>query len=717
VKFKSTNVLAVLALPVLLAAIGIVWVTFELLDTVSTVANRTDHDRTSQVVQSAFAAEVDALKGIVSDNSQWDDAAKITYGALAEDWIFNTWGVLTGEDHYDQVLLVDPSEPRALIAYANGEKITVDWRKDIGPGLQLILDSLPKNSSEALTSGSIVIANNQPAVVAAAYVFPTTENLVGSIAKPRALVMLRYLNDTRIKKLSQQYVISNLKVTVDKLASNKKENEIRDLNQNVVAYVDWQDLQPGEKAKQAASGTTTLSLGLLVFVVMAIGFVCWSLVTAIAKREAEAVRSARIDSLTGLPNRLAMTEAMAENSANQTDYAVAFADLDGFKEVNDTYDHETGDQLLQAVAAGMQHLAAEKAMLARLGGDEFIVMFNGAGSLEAATKFARDLISFINQPFNISGRHAHVGVSVGLACSENQKYTPAEIMRQADIAMYNAKSNGKNCLSLYNNAMDDKRDADLSIAEDLARYLAEDKIHLVYQPIIDASTHQIIAVEALARWPNDAPVRVTPDIFVAIAEQKGMIDSLGERILRKACAQLQHWPHINMNVNISPLQLNNPTFVERTLAIITSFGIAPQRIELELTESHLLDDIARTMAQFEQLRAHGIRIALDDFGSGYASLGYLQKLEFDCIKIDKVISNQFDSGTKGLRIVQATTLLAKGVASKVVAEGIESAEQGHILRLSGCSHLQGFHFHKPKSASEITELLDGQNAPLREAMA
>jgi diguanylate cyclase (GGDEF)-like protein len=709
-KFKGGNVLAALALPVLLAAFGIVWVTLELLDTVSTVANRTDHNRTSQVVQSAFAAEISALKDIVSDNSQWDDAAKVAYGSMDEDWIFNTWGVLSGENHYDQILLIDPTNPMALAAYAKGEKTNINWRRDIGPGLQHILDSLPKASTETFTAGSIVISENKPAVVAAAYVFPTTENLVGSIERPRALVMLRYLDDARIAKLSEQYVINELQISTEKRPSNSTENEIRDIGQNVVAYVKWKDFQPGNQAKQAASGITALALGLLVFVVLAIGVVCWKLVKAIAKREAEAVRTARLDPLTGLPNRLAITEAMTANAANQTDYVVAFADLDGFKEVNDTYDHETGDQLLQAVAAGMQHLVADKALLARLGGDEFIAMFIGANALGAATKFSHDLISFINKPFNISGRHTHVGVSVGIACSECQKNTPAEIMRQADVAMYQAKSSGKNSVSLYNCTMDDTRDAAMIIAKDLGRYLAEDKICLVYQPIIDASTHQIFAVEALARWPDDAPTRIPPDQFVAIAEQKGLIDALGETVLRKACAQLKDWPHINMNVNISPLELNNPAFVERTLAIITSFGIDPARIEIELTEGHLLEDMTRTMAQFEKLRAHGIRIALDDFGSGYASLGYLQKLEFDSIKIDKVISNQFDSGTKGLRIVQATALLAKGVASKVVAEGIESAEQGNILRLSGCSHLQGFHYHKPKSAAEITELLDQQNA-------
>jgi EAL domain-containing protein (putative c-di-GMP-specific phosphodiesterase class I) len=157
---------------------------------------------------------------------------------------------------------------------------------------------------------------------------------------------------------------------------------------------------------------------------------------------------------------------------------------------------------------------------------------------------------------------------------------------------------------------------------------------------------------------------------------------------------------------VSPLQLNNPAFVETTLAIIRASGINPNRIEMELTESSLLEDIDRTLKQFALLRSHGIRIALDDFGAGYASLGYLQKLQFDCIKIDRVICNQFASGTKGLNIVQATTLLAKGVASSVVAEGIETAEQGEILRLSGCSHLQGFHYHKPKSAVEITKLLE-----------
>jgi predicted signal transduction protein with EAL and GGDEF domain len=358
----------------------------------------------------------------------------------------------------------------------------------------------------------------------------------------------------------------------------------------------------------------------------------------------------------------------------------------------------------------MQHLLPADSSIARLGGDEFIAMFVGKDHAKAATKFALDLIQFINTPFNISGRHAHVGVSVGIATSLANDNSPNEILRQADIAMYNAKSNGKNCFSVFNGTMDDEREADLVIATELAQYLNEDKIELVYQPIVDAGTHRIAAVEALARWPKDAAKPIGPAKFIAVAEHKGMIDRLGDVILSKACKQLKDWPDITMNVNISPLQLSNPGFVDRALSIIKDSGIDPSRIELELTESHLLDDMPRTLAQFTKLKSHGVRIALDDFGSGYASLGYLQKLDFDCIKIDKAISDQFDSGTRGLRIVQATALLAKGVASQVVAEGIESAEQGDILRLSGCSHLQGYHYYKPKSADEITTILLGQKA-------
>jgi diguanylate cyclase (GGDEF)-like protein len=700
--------LALLAMPVLLASFGIVWVTLQLLDRVSTVANIADHTRTSQVVQSAFSAEIHALKDIVTDNAVWDDAAKNVYGSPNEEWIYNTWGYVTAQKTYDQVLIIDPGQAMALSAYANGEKFVVDWRKDLGPGLQSLFNKLPADPSRPETEGAILNTSAGLAIVSTAYVTATTAELFTLQTRPRAIVMVRFLDTQRLERISKQYVVNDLHLSPKKAPGFTADNEVKGPDGLVVAYVAWNDLRPGEQARQSAAGITILGLTFLIFVVAAMGLACWTLVRTITKREEQAVRSARIDSLTGLPNRLAVTEAMADHAKNLTSYAVAFADLDGFKDVNDTFDHETGDQLLRSIASGMQHLVPEAAKLARLGGDEFIVIFSGENPLLAATTYARNLISFINMPFDLAGRHARVGVSVGISMCNQQQYPPAELMRQADVAMYNAKTNGKNRFCVFDSGLDEDRDADMQIARELRDYLADDKLQLAYQPIVDAKTHQIYAVEALARWPLDAPHNVTPDKFVAIAEQKGLIDALGEAILRKACQQLKQWDNVNLNINVSPLQLNNPAFVATTLAIINECGINPNRIEMELTESTLIDDIDRTLGQFELLRAHGIRIALDDFGAGYASLGYLQKLQFDCIKIDKVISNQFASGTRGLNIVQATTLLAKGVASTVVAEGIESAEQGEILRLSGCSHLQGFHYHRPKSAAEITTLLATQ---------
>ncbi len=707
-KYKSAKFLTLLGLPVLLASIGIVWVTLQLLDRVTTVANSADHTRTSQVIHSAFAAEINSLNDLVTDNAMWDDAAINVYGPLDDEWFYNTWGLLSEQDSYNEVLLIDPKQPSALKAYVKGKKVEVDWVKDIGSGLQSLLAKLPIGYNDAAAEGAILQTKAGPAVVSVAFVAATTKGLISKNIEPRAIVMLRYLDARRLTHISQQYVVKNLRLNSSSTSGALAENAVKDPDGNVVTFVTWDDLKPGEQARESAAGITALALTFLVFVVTAMGLMCWTLVRTIAKREEQAVQSARKDPLTGLPNRLAITETMADFSKQATPFAVAFADLDGFKDVNDTFDHETGDQLLQAIAVGMQHLVPEQAKLARLGGDEFIVIFSGENPQEAATAYARNLIRFINMPFDLSGCHARVGVSVGIALSGAAQSSPAELMRQADIAMYHAKTSGKNCQSLYVPSMDDERDADIRISRDLRKYLQEDRIQLAYQPIVDAKTHQIYAVEALARWPQDAADNISPDKFVAVAEQKGLIDMLGEYVLHNACQQLRQWEQVHLNVNVSPLQLNNPAFVETTLAIIRASGINPNRIEMELTESTLLEDIDRTLNQFALLRSHGIRIALDDFGAGYASLGYLQKLQFDCIKIDKVICNQFASGTKGLNIVQATTLLAKGVASSVVAEGIETAEQGEILRLSGCSHLQGFHYYKPKSAAEITKLLENE---------
>ena len=271
--------------------------------------------------------------------------------------------------------------------------------------------------------------------------------------------------------------------------------------------------------------------------------------------------------------------------------------------------------------------------------------------------------------------------------------------------MYRAKAAGKNRYLSYSSDFDIDRAERLEVAEELRRIITTRTLEVAYQPVVEAASRKIVGVEALARWPSTSSRRIAPDRFIAIAENSGLIDDLGDLILSKACAAACNWPGLRVAVNVSAVQLKNPNFVERTLDTIAASGIDAGRIELEITEGTLVDDVAAAKDIFAELRAAGLHIALDDFGTGFSSIGYLRQFNFDRIKIDRSLVNQIFTGSSEQHIVQGTLLMAAGMTAAVTAEGVEREEQINILRLSGCQEMQGYYFHKPQPAEAITKLL------------
>jgi diguanylate cyclase (GGDEF)-like protein len=456
-----------------------------------------------------------------------------------------------------------------------------------------------------------------------------------------------------------------------------------------------------------------LVLSFLALVMVGIALLCWRLIHKVAERENAARHDAMHDALTGLPNRSALHMEIDRLSKVESGaVAIAFADLDGFKDVNDTYDHETGDRLIRAVAAGLSCLMAGKGDVFRLGGDEFVILLHGHGAETRANTIADTMIAFLSKPFDIDGRMATVGASIGIASVPAGRLASRELMRRADVAMYRAKDAGKNRYYVYDPQFDGDRDRDLRIASDLRTILDEGRLAIAYQPIVDAHSRKAVAIEALARWPVTPGPAVAPDKFIAVAEAHGLIDQLGEAILVKACADLRQWPDVRLSVNVSPVQLRNPNFVKRTLETITAHGLDYSRVELEITESVLVQDIPGARAIFQKLREAGLHIALDDFGTGFSSINYLRQFNFDRIKIDKSLIGKVLSGGTEQNIVHGTMLMANGLAAGVTAEGVEYEEQVNLLRLCGCDEMQGYLFSRPKSAEEISRMFEPEAGPL-----
>jgi predicted signal transduction protein with EAL and GGDEF domain len=309
------------------------------------------------------------------------------------------------------------------------------------------------------------------------------------------------------------------------------------------------------------------------------------------------------------------------------------------------------------------------------------------------------------QPFDMDGRLASVGASIGVAGNVGE-HEDSEVLRRADVAMYKAKADGKNRHRLYDVALDKEREESLSIANELKDIIKAKTLEVVYQPVINAKTLLISGVEALVRWPQSSPRQVGAERFVTIAESSGLIDELGALVLNKACEAARAWPQLRLAVNISAVQLNNPHFVRNALDVLHSHGIPTNRVEFEITETSLIHDTDRAKDVFKALQMAGVKIALDDFGSGFSSIGYLRTFNFDRIKIDKSIVSKVLSSPAELAVLQGALLVARGLSAEVTAEGVEIDEEVPVLRLAGVTELQGYYFHKPMVARDITQLLN-----------
>lgn len=698
-------------LPLLIAGGGTIWLTADLISQLSTGANAEDHKRTLQVVESALNASRQQLADVNADNAHWDDAAQHLYAEIIDpSFVASTWGETSATGvNYDAAFIVD-ERGKALSSFIRGEPVAgLSMETYFGGKLLSLLQGLPQNASESRSLSDFLATADGAAIVAAGNVAPISPGLKLTVDKPRFLVFVRYLTDSFISSLGEEFVVSGLKFTGG--VSARGPYLVRNSVGDIIGAMTWRDRRPGDVTRAAILPAAIMMLLVLIGAMMAIALFSWRQFLVIAARERQASHGARHDPLTGLPNRNALGEtlsALLESGNGQV--CMVFIDLDGFKDVNDTYDHETGDRLICAVAAGLSCLAGRNASVSRIGGDEFVVLLHGNDPLEDARRFSARVISFLGQPFNLDGRLATVGASIGIAVAAAGSMLPGELLRRADVAMYRAKETGRNRYCVFDAALDADRSETTAIARELRDVLDQGLIECAYQPIIDAETLAITGVEALARWPATSARRIGPDRFIPIAEASGLINRLGQAIMERACADARNWPGLRISINVSPVQLRDPEFARTMLGIIDRHGISRSRIEFEITEGTLIDDVNRLHPVFETLHREGISIALDDFGSGYSSIAYLRALKFDRIKIDKSLTQAMTTSEMARNLIQATGLIARGVNAEMTAEGIESGAEVGLLRLAGCTELQGYYFGRPQTADGISRLLETRNA-------
>jgi len=428
------------------------------------------------------------------------------------------------------------------------------------------------------------------------------------------------------------------------------------------------------------------------------------------RSEQEITRLARFDSLTGLPNRAMMRqtldEALRNATSRQKGCALFLIDLDRFKNVNDTLGHPVGDALLRQVADRLKLAMGDHGQIGRLGGDEFKAVLPGIVDIGLLESLARTLIEQVSRPYNIDGHRVVIGASVGVAIGDPGRCTADSLVRDADLALYAAKDAGRGKHCFYEQAMHTEASDRQVLENDLRQAIDKGELWVAYQPIIEAVSEEVSGFEALVRWDHPLRGRVSPDKFIPLAEECGLIPRIGTWVLETALEEASHWPDsVRIAVNLSPIQFNDPNIVDIVSNALAQTSVRANRLELEITEGVFLAEGDTTDETFARLKDLGVRLALDDFGTGYSSLGYLKKAPFDKIKIDQSFVRGAASKTsRNSAIIRAIVTLAESLQMDTCAEGVETHDDLELIRELGCSHVQGYIFGKPLESTAAREM-------------
>ena len=518
-----------------------------------------------------------------------------------------------------------------------------------------------------------------------------------------------------IRVLERASGLKELRFETEPAGVEREMQPMLDAKGRIAGWFSWEPERPATVMMQRLLPLAgAIALGLVGFSVLAI----WQLGRLgfqLARSEQHAQKLEYQDVLTGLPNHGRFLElfdrAVAERMGTAP-LAFAVLDLDGFDEVNELLGYAGGDEVLVEVGKRLQESLPQGALIGRLGGDEFALMIAGMQPQEALA--AADAVrQSLARPLWMN-RVVQLSASIGVAVAPRDGEVRDELMRRADLALRSAKHRGRGILVAFSAEMEAEFQERRFIKRELAWTLAAQGFELHYQPIIKAEGGATVGVEALLRWNHSTRGYVPPSLFVPVAEEAGLMDRLGEFALRRAIADAARWPALYVAVNLSPLQVRDRAFIDLVASVLSETGFEPSRLVLEMTESVLIDKPEETTARLQELRALGVRLALDDFGSGYSSLSYLQKLPFDKLKIDRSFVAGLNRSANGGVIIQAVVTLGRALGMEIVIEGVETDEQRVLLRLAGCNEMQGYLFARPGPGDEIDRLLrDGAPAPLR----
>ena len=689
------------------------------INTLATTADAIDDGRARHAAAGALQSLRKQLGATVRDNAYWDDAFKQVNSETRRDWTVENWGS-TSADYplYDTAIVVD-SHNVPVIAYRNGTPM------DVAPAQFF-------NSFDALLKAARRVGPADPvpvhfvhssagtALIGAAAIQPFERDPSLKSEDLSVLVFAKHITPQVVAEVSESFSIASLSLDAYPVPG-RLEAMLTDVVGNKVAVFTWPPEAPGTKSYARVEGDLRTAGTVLVLFLCGIGAAGAVTVRSLKASESRSRYRSLHDALTGLLNRAGLLESIAKASAEANSDHVAvklhFIDLDGFKGVNDSWGHNVGDELIVAVAHRFTDALPENAIISRLGGDEFAVVTLENPLIVSTSDIGHQIQVALKRVFEIGGRTIEIGASVGVAISPNGEIETSELIRRADIALYRAKDLGRGVTVEFEDSFDEDTNRQADLEAQLRTTLAAGGIDVSFQPLIDARSGAICGVEALARWVTDSGVRIGPDVFIPLAERSGLIDLLGLQVLKKSLQSAASWPDIGLAVNVSPLQLKNPRFVKQVTDALEAAGFDPGRLTIELTEGVLISNPDQARRAIDGLKGAGMKIALDDFGSGFASIGTLRQFGFDRMKVDRSLIVALDHDQNAGAVLHATIALAKALDIPVTAEGIETEAQAMTVRLSGCDALQGYLFSRPISAEQVTEAYFGSSRDCSEGQS
>jgi len=719
------------AATIALAVFGLYWST-----------SRSDHvsvDRQVRTTQRALDDSVARLALEQESVAVWDEpVTRLARRRIDMTWIDDNIGVwLHNMYHHDQTFILDGRD-RALYASVDGKRVAPARFEAIRASLDPLIEetrgriAVPSNRFDrhpASSPGSAVLTTaraihdtemadigGRPAAVSVMRMRASTPSLQPPGDEP-LMVSLRFLDRGFLSELNHRNLIDRPRFSrAADAGAGEQALPLATEDGGTIGYFIWYPELPGSGVMRVLAPLTALLILATIGVMSLLGLglrrstgELHATLLQLKASEAQAQHLAFHDTLTGLPNRALFSDRLdhALSRARRGEpLALLLLDLDRFKHVNDTLGHLAGDTLISEFGTRVAALVRDGDTVARLGGDEFAILLpgmDGAGDIQA---LCERIHAAVHERFEVMGNSAFVGVSIGVITAPASGLDRVELMRKADIALYRAKAEGRDCHRFFSESMDEHIQLRSLIQDDLRVALEKgDELRVHYQPEMGDDGASIVGLEALVRWQHPRRGLISPEQFIPIAEETGLICPLGEWVLGQACKAARRWPHLFIAVNLSPAQFRATGFADRLIAIVRDARVSPKQIELEVTESVLLADDDLVRAALAKLRAAGFRIALDDFGTGYSSFSYLRKFEVDKIKIDRSFVQHLGHRVDSAALVAAVVTIGRAMGLTVTAEGVETSEQRHFLTIAGCNQMQGFLFSRALCEEDMARLL------------